>query len=63
MKTTSIIDRAFELAADKKCHSITDIKRVLATEHYLNIDQHLRGPLLRKQLKLVMDKVSKEVAR
>lgn len=54
MQRKSIIERAFELAQSSDCHSLSDIKRILNTEHYANIDAHMTGPALRKQLHALM---------
>jgi len=54
MQTKTVIERAFELARGGNCHSVADIIRVLKTEQYVNIDSHLYGPVLRKQLTALM---------
>ncbi len=51
-KTT--VERAFELAREGACQSLTDIRRELSREKFANIDSHLDGRSLRTQLKTLM---------
>ena len=53
MKTT--LERAFELARGPECQSLVDIKRALTGERYTNVQAHLTGPLIRKQLRDLMN--------
>lgn len=45
-----ILERAFELSRDGSCASLGELKVRLAKDGYSNIDAHLEGPSLRKQL-------------
>lgn len=51
-KTT--VERAFELAREGICQSLTDIRRELAREKFSNVDSHLDGRSLRTQLKALI---------
>lgn len=42
--------RAFELAREGTCKSISDIRRKLKAEGYSAIDDHFSGPTMKKQL-------------
>ena len=44
------VERAFQLAKSGECHSIDDIRRQLAREQCTNIDAHLAGSSIRRQL-------------
>ena len=46
----NILERAFELARTGECGSIDDIRRRLKTERYSQVDAHLSGATLRRQL-------------
>jgi glycosyltransferase involved in cell wall biosynthesis len=52
-KTT--IERAFELAREGRCHSIDDIRRALTHENYDNVQAHLAGPAIARQMRLLID--------
>jgi Mn-dependent DtxR family transcriptional regulator len=43
-----IIERALELAAE--CSSVSEVKRRLKAEGYVQIDEHLSGRLTRQQI-------------
>lgn len=43
-----IIERALELAPE--CVSVTDVKRRLKAEGYIQIEEHLAGRLTRQQI-------------
>jgi hypothetical protein len=45
-----ILERAFELAKSGDCGSIDDIRRQLKSEHYAQVDAHLAGSTVRRQL-------------
>ena len=46
----SIIERAFELARTGQCGSIDDIRKRLKAEQYSQVDAHLSGISVRRQL-------------
>lgn len=46
----SIIERAFELAQTGECGSIDDIRKRLKAEQYSQVDAHLAGISVRRQL-------------
>ena len=46
----SIIERAFELARTGQCGSIDDIRKRLKAEQYSQVDAHLAGAAVRRQL-------------
>jgi hypothetical protein len=45
-----ILERAFELAKTGDCASIDDIRRRLKAEKYSQVDAHLAGATVRRQL-------------
>jgi len=45
-----ILERAFELARSGDCSSIDDIRRRLKAEQYSQVDAHLSGATVRRQL-------------
>jgi len=45
-----ILERAFELARSGDCNSIDDIRRRLKAEQYSQVDAHLSGATVRRQL-------------
>jgi hypothetical protein len=44
------VARAFEIAREGKCQSLKDIRHQLERERYLNVQNHLAGRSIRKQL-------------
>jgi len=46
----NILERAFELAKAGDCTSIDDIRRRLKSEQYSQVDAHLAGSTVRRQL-------------
>lgn len=46
----STIIRAFELAKSGECQSLTDIERRLSREGHEEVEDHLCGVLVRRQL-------------
>jgi hypothetical protein len=49
MQTSNIIERAFQLARDSI--SIDEIRKVLRSEGYANVDAHLGGASIKAELK------------
>jgi hypothetical protein len=49
MRTPDIIERAFQLASDLT--SLEEIRKVLRSEGYTNVDAHLSGASIKAQLK------------
>ena len=45
-----IIERAFALASSGRCLTMQDLGKALRDEGYANVDAHLRGSSIRKQL-------------
>lgn len=50
----STLERAFQLARAGTCHSMRDIRRQLASEQHENIDGHLHGTAIQRQLRAAM---------
>ena len=48
----SVIERAFQLAGS--CTTIEEIKRALRDEGYAQVDAHLTGPMIRRELKVLL---------
>lgn len=54
MHDVCVIERALALARHGSCLSLDDIRRTLAREHYTNIDAHLSGLTIRRQLRTLL---------
>ena len=50
----SVIERAFQLAATRS--TIDEIKRALRAEGYAQVDAHLTGPTIRRELTVLIRK-------
>jgi hypothetical protein len=50
----SVIERAFEIAREGKCKSVSEIAKALTDEGFELAYQHLSAPSLNKQLKLII---------
>lgn len=50
MNEIGTVERAFQLARSGECRSVNDIRRQLRLEQRSNIDAHLAGSAIRKQL-------------
>lgn len=50
MRTDNPVARAFEFARDDRFHSVSDIRRALEKEGYLNVALHFDSSSLKKQL-------------
>ncbi len=48
----SVIERAFQLAATRS--TIDEIKQALRAEGYAQVDAHLTGPMIRRELKVLL---------
>ena len=48
MDRRNVIERAYELASD--CGSIDEVRRKLSGEGYFQVDAHLSGQLIRRQI-------------
>jgi hypothetical protein len=51
MQTTSTLERAFVLARSGSCAGLDDIRRTLKRERFDQVENHLQGPSLGKQLR------------
>lgn len=49
-RSDSTVERAFALARNGECRTIEDIRRQLRLEQCDNVDAHLSGPTVRRQL-------------
>ena len=50
MNEKSTLERALELARQSNCRTVEEIRRTLKSEGYSNIEQHLVGASIKKQL-------------
>lgn len=50
MRHLSTVERAFEIAQDRKCRDLSDIRRQLLAEGYTSVQSHLAGSSIRRQL-------------
>lgn len=55
VKDKSTLERAFELAREGRCHSLDDIRKTLSRENYDNVQAHLAGPAIAKQMRALID--------
>lgn len=53
--TSSILERAFELAKSGTCQTIGDIAGHLKRENHTAVEHHLAGQAIRKQLRALID--------
>ena len=51
MTIQTTVERAFELARSGSCATVQDIRRKLKSEGYDQVEAHLSGPSLGKQLR------------
>ncbi|AQR73384.1 hypothetical protein BXU08_06745 [Sphingomonas sp. LM7] len=49
------MERAFELARGSSCRDIEEIRRKLTAENFSNVDAHLGGTTVRKQLRALIE--------
>ena len=54
MTDSTMLERAFQLARGGEARAIDEVARKLKAEGYSQVDSHLAGPSLRKQLKSAM---------
>lgn len=50
MNKPTVIERAFDVARSGRCKSIDEVRAILSREGHFNVDAHLSGGVLRKQL-------------
>ena len=55
MTETSTIERAFALARSGSCTSVQDIRVSLKRERFDNVEAHLAGPSLARQLRALCE--------
>ena len=55
MTETSTIERAFALARSGTCTSVQDIRVSLKRERFDNVEAHLAGPSLARQLRALCE--------
>ena len=60
MAAEGTVARAFELAKEGTCRSLTEIRRRLKEEGYGNTEAHLAGSSIRKQLMALLKDRSSE---
>ena len=51
MTTTSTLERAFELARSGTCASVNEIRQKLKAERFDQVDAHLAGSSISRQLR------------
>jgi hypothetical protein len=54
MARKTLMERAFELASESGCRDIDEIRRKLTAENFANVDAHLSGVTVRKQLRSII---------
>jgi hypothetical protein len=48
--TIGTVERAFAIAREGTCRNVDDIRRVLKQECFENVDSHLSGNIIKRQL-------------
>ncbi|WP_129793404.1 hypothetical protein [Sphingosinicella sp. CPCC 101087] len=51
MTAPTTLERAFDLARSGTCRSVSDIRRQLKAERYDQVEAHLSGPAISRQLR------------
>ena len=59
MTQTTTLERAFELARSGSCATVQDIRRKLKSEGYDQVEAHLSGPSLGKQLRRLCEEATR----
>lgn len=54
------LERAFEIAREGSCATLSDLARMLGREHYLGVEPQLSGRGLRIQLRAIMQRARSE---
>jgi hypothetical protein len=61
MTTLTTLERAFALARSGSCATVNDIRLQLRAERFDQVDAHLAGPTIRRQLGLLcLESASRE---
>ena len=55
MTTPTTLERAFDLARSGECASVNDIRMRLKAERFDQVDAHLAGPAIARQLRLLCE--------
>ena len=56
MTAQSTLERAFDLARSGECTSVEDIRRQLKRERFDQVEAHLAGASINRQLRALCDK-------
>jgi hypothetical protein len=62
MTTPTTLERAFELARSGTCSSLQDIRRRLKGEGFDQVEAHLAGPAIGKQLRRLCEEARPVIA-
>jgi len=62
MQTQTTLERAFSLARSGSCAGLDDIRRILKRERFDQVEGHLSGPSLGKQLRALCDSARRSQA-
>ncbi len=57
--TSSVIERAYELARSGRCHNVAEVSSRLKQERYESVEAHLAGPSIRRELRRICSEASK----
>jgi hypothetical protein len=55
MTTPTTLERAFALARSGECANVNDIRQRLRSERYDQVDAHLAGPAIARQLRQICE--------
>ena len=56
MRTPTTLERAFDLARSGECATVNDIRMRLKAERFDQVDAHLAGPAIARQLRSLCEK-------
>jgi hypothetical protein len=62
MHSPTTLERAFALARSGRCASVQEIRAALKRERFDNVEAHLSGPSLARQLRALCDEARRQPA-
>lgn len=57
--TSSVIERAYELARSGRCLNVAEVSSRLKQERYESVEAHLAGPSIRRELRRICSEAAK----
>jgi hypothetical protein len=62
METTTTIERAFALARSGTCNNVAEVRLALKREGFEQVEAHLAGPAIAKQLRALCEEAQRSSA-